>query len=155
MSTGQDVLDANHVDTRSLPWFPYADGVQMQMVKANPVTGEFIVMLKARPQSSLGIHCHHGTVIAYNLQGYWRYLEHDWVAGPGSVIYEPAGSVHTFVAEPGDEDVVIFIIVNGVLEFRDEHGEIIFIETWQTMRQKYLAYCHEQGIEPVDVTQFN
>ncbi|MGG1658713.1 2,4'-dihydroxyacetophenone dioxygenase family protein [Brevibacillus sp. NRS-1366] len=147
-------LDANHVDTNSLPWFPYAEGVHMQLVKANPVSGEFIVMFRAKPGSSLGIHCHHGTVIAYNLQGHWRYTEHDWVAGPGSVIYEPANSVHTFVAEPGDDDIVIFIIINGVIEFRDDQGNMIFIETWKTMQERYLAFCNEQGIEPVDVTKF-
>ena len=47
------------------------------------------------------------------------------------------------------------MIVEGALEFLDDDGNSIAIEDWQSMHRRYLDYCHEQGIEPVDVTELN
>ena len=42
------------------------------------------------------------------MRGHWRYLEHDWVAKPGTFIYEPAGEAHTLViTEDSPEPAVI------------------------------------------------
>lgn len=40
-------------------------------------------------------HHHSGAVMVYTLSGKWRYLEHDWSAGPGSSVFETAGTQHT------------------------------------------------------------
>src|SRR6266496_151564 len=79
------------------PWVPYADGVWLQPCCFNVTSGGFSVVLKALPGAQLGVHYHIGTVRGYTIRGHWRYLEHDWVAGPGTFIYEPAGEAHTLV----------------------------------------------------------
>ena len=90
----------------------------------------------------------------YTIRGAWRYLEHDWIAREGDFIFETASSSHTFVTE-GDEQVEVFVIVDGALEFQDDDGNPMAIEDWQSMHRRYLDYCDEQGIEPSDVTELN
>ena len=72
-------------------WVPYADGVWFQPCHFNVTSGGFSVVLKGLPGAALGTHYHVGTVRGYTMRGHWRYLEHDWVAKPGTFIYEPAG----------------------------------------------------------------
>ena len=69
-------------------WIPYADGVWFQPCCFNVTSGGFSVLLKGLPGAQLGVHYHVGTVRGYTLQGHWRYLEHDWVAKPGTFIYD-------------------------------------------------------------------
>ena len=76
-------------------WVPCAEGVWFQPCHFNVTTGGFSVVLKGLPGSKIGTHYHVGTVHGYTLHGHWRYLEHDWIAKPGTFIYEPAGEAHT------------------------------------------------------------
>src|SRR5437773_12415904 len=78
-------------------WVPYANGVWFQPCCFNVTSGGFSVVLKGLPGSMVGTHYHVGTVHGYTMRGYWRYLEHDWIAKPGTYIYEPAGEAHTLV----------------------------------------------------------
>jgi hypothetical protein len=112
------------------------------------------VILSAPGGTGLGVHKHYGSVILYTIKGAWRYLEHDWIARAGDFVYEPAGSSHTFQVEPG-EPTEAFIIVEGALEFIDEDGNTIAIEDWRTVYQRYLDYCEEEGLDPIDVTHFD
>ena len=52
--------------------------------------------MKAPLDVQLPKHHHTGTVMVYTIEGKWKYKEHDWVAGPGSIVYETAASTHTF-----------------------------------------------------------
>ena len=102
-------------------WVPYADGVWIQPCHFNVTTGGFTVLLKGLPGAALGVHYHVGTVRGFTLKGNWRYLEHDWVAGPGTFIYEPAGEAHTLViAEDSPEPAIIFFVVEGALVYLDK-----------------------------------
>jgi hypothetical protein len=67
-------------------WVPYADGVWFQPCHFNCTSGGFSVVLKGLPGAALGTHYHVGTVRGYTMRGHWRYLEHDWVAKPGTFI---------------------------------------------------------------------
>ena len=78
-------------------WVPYANGVWFQPCSFNVTSGGFSVVLKGLPGSMVGTHYHVGTVHGYTMRGHWRYLEHDWIAKPGTYIYEPAGEAHTLV----------------------------------------------------------
>ena len=70
-------------------WVPYADGVWLQPCCFDVTAGGFSVLLKGVPGAMLGTHYHVGTVHGYTLRGHWRYLEHDWIAKPGTYIHEP------------------------------------------------------------------
>ena len=101
-------------------WIPYAERVWLQPCCFNVTTGGFSVMLKALPGAKLGIHYHVGTVHGYTMRGRWRYLEHDWIAEPGTYIYEPAGEAHTLVVtEDSPEPMIAFFVVEGGLIYLD------------------------------------
>ena len=99
------------------PWVPYADGVWFQPCCFNVTSGGFSVVLKGLPGAQLGVHYHVGIVRGYTMRGHWRYLEHDWVAKPGTFIYEPAGEAHTLVItddSPGPA-LILFIVEGGLI----------------------------------------
>ena len=55
------------------------------------------------------------------MRGFWRYLEHDWVAKPGTFIYEPAGEAHTLViTDDSPEPMVTLFVVGGGLIYLDK-----------------------------------
>ena len=131
-------VDTAVIDGESLPWVPmtpYTDKILLKYFKLDPIRGEWIVLMKVPPGVQL----------------------HDWVAGPGSIVYETAASTHTFevVAEGESGYVTTLVQVNGDLLFLDDKGNIIASENWKTSLNRYLAYCEKHGIEPKDLTAFN
>jgi len=144
------------VDVEALPWIPftpYSDEVFLKLIKINPVNGEWTTLLKLPAGMELPKHHHAGTVHVYTVAGHWRYKEHDWVAGPGSMVFETAASAHTPVAEPHDEVITLNIIV-GDWNLLDENDNILAVENWKSMLKRYSDYCASHGITPVDVTSF-
>ena len=88
-------------------------------------------------------------------RGAWRYAEHDWIATPGSIVYETAGSRHTPITVEGHGDETVTLnITSGDLIYFDGEGRMAAIENWRTAVQRYLDYCTQHGIEPRDVTHF-
>ena len=153
-------VDTAVIDGESLPWVPmtpYSEDVLLKYFKLDPTRGEWIVMMKVPFGAQLPRHHHTGTVMVYTMEGRWKYKEHDWVAGPGSIVYETAASTHTFeVVAAGETGYVTTLVqVNGDLLFLDDKGNIIALENWKTSLNRYLAYCEQHGIEAKDLTAFN
>ncbi|MFF2876382.1 2,4'-dihydroxyacetophenone dioxygenase family protein [Gottfriedia sp. NPDC057991] len=154
MSQITKVLDANYVNTEQLPWIPTGLGsMEMKLCKVNLVTGQYVLLVKDPIDfKEVPAHHHHGTVIVYTIKGQWKYENDDWIAGPGDVIYEPAGSTHKPIHVSKDEEVITCTIIEGCLEIVDEKGNIIAILNAHKTLDMYLYYCKEHGIEPIDVT---
>lgn len=91
--------------------------------------------------------------MVYTISGSWRYLEHDWVATAGSFVYETAGSQHTPVGV-GDDEVCTLNIVTGDWNLIGPEGQVLAIENWKSMMQRYLDFCKANDVEPVDVSSF-
>ena len=73
-----------------------------------------------------------------------RYLEYDWVAGPGNFIYETPGLVHTLVSDHPN-GVKLFGWLQGPLEFYDDNGNFVeTVDVWWFINH-YESYCREQG----------
>ena len=131
-------------------WVPYADGVWFQPCCFNVTTGGFSVMLKALPGAKLGVHYHVGTVHGYTLRGHWRYLEHDWIAKPGTFIYEPAGEAHTLVVtDDSPAPALILFIVEGGLIYLDKpaNGGFAAYEDGFTILGLCRKYYLEAGLD--------
>ena len=131
-------------------WIPYADGVWIQPCHFNVTSGGFSVILKGLPGAVLGTHYHVGTVRGYTMQGHWRYLEHDWVAKPGTFIYEPAGEAHTLViTDDSPEPAVIFFAVEGGLIYLDKavNGAFAAYEDGFTALEFCRKYYREAGLD--------
>ncbi|HET6265135.1 MAG TPA: 2,4'-dihydroxyacetophenone dioxygenase family protein [Usitatibacter sp.] len=139
------------VHTAGLPWFPFlTEGVQLKLCKVNRSTGEMALLIRVAPGSGLGTHYFHGVVAAYTISGTLRSAPSEWVAGPGDVIVEPAGTSRAFEAV-GDKPMEAFVHITGAIEFRDEAGRTLCIENAETLHGRYLAHCALHGITPVDV----
>ncbi|WP_245850813.1 cupin domain-containing protein [Paenibacillus herberti] len=64
-----------------------------------------LTLFKIKSNQVLGKHRHTGgAVIGYNIQGTWRYEGRNWVATPGTFVFEPPGDIHTLITE--DEEVL-------------------------------------------------
>lgn len=149
-------LDTLHRSSESLPWVPfepYNAKVLIKLLKVDPVSGQAVALLRVPGGENIGTHHHYGIVIVYTTRGGWRYAEHDWVSRAGDLVYETAGSAHTFLAEPG-EDVEAFVVVEGALEFRDPDGQVVGVENWKSFLQRYVDHCEKTGIGVEDLAKF-
>jgi hypothetical protein len=132
------------------PWVSCADGVWFQPCCFNVTSGGFSVVLKGLPGAQLGVHYHVGTVRGYTMRGHWRYLEHDWVAKPGTFIYEPAAEAHTLViTDDSPEPALIHFMVEGGLIYLDRgiNGGFAACEDGFTMLELTRKYCREAGLD--------
>jgi hypothetical protein len=101
-------------------WVPYGDGVWIQPCLFNLTSGGFSIFLKGLPGGVLGKHHHVGSVHGYTSHGHWRYLEHDWVAKPGSFVYEAPGAIHTLIIpQDSPEPVLAVFVIEGAVIFLD------------------------------------
>ena len=140
------------VRSEGLPWFPFlADGVHVKLCRANLTTGEMVLLIRAAPGAGLAAHYHHGVFASYTVAGRWRYLGSNWVASRGDVVVGPAGATQAFEAV-GEEPAEAFVHLTGALEFRDEAGRTLGVESAETLHGRYLAHCALYGLPPVDVT---
>jgi 2,4'-dihydroxyacetophenone dioxygenase len=148
---GLDVIAAHGVDDRAidadgLPWIPQADGVWFKPLRFDLTSGRWINLLKVKGQGTVNRHRHSGgQVLGYCLEGSWRYLERDWVARPGTLIYEPPGDIHTLVLDEVDEMVTLFVI-EGVIQYLDDRDNLIYQDDVFTKLQRYLDFCRDQGL---------
>lgn len=150
-------IDTAVIDVESLPWvpfLPYTTEGFIKAIKVDPIRGEWITLLKIPATMELPKHHHSGTVHVYTLQGNWKYKEHDWVATPGSFVFETAGTAHTPIGV-GDGEVITMNIVQGDWIVLGEEGQVLAIENWKTVMQRYLDHCEKEGIEPVDISSFH
>ncbi|MGR4867980.1 2,4'-dihydroxyacetophenone dioxygenase family protein [Variovorax sp. LARHSF232] len=146
------------INDESIPWVPFtphSSEVLVKYFKADPIRGETILLIKATAGTRLPTHHHSGTVLTYTIQGSWKCREHDWIAGPGSVVFEPAASSRTPQVLANSCDLITLNIVAGDLIFVDDDGQVLGIENWKTGLERYLAYCRTADIEPSDITAFN
>ena len=151
-----NAVGAAVTDVEARPWIPflpYSDQLQLKIIRLNPVTGEWVSLLRVPAGMEMPKHYHSGTVHVYTLSGSWGYKEHDWTAGPGSFVFETAASAHTPVAQPG-EDVVTLNIVMGDWNIIDENDAVLAVENWKSMLKRYDDYCAANDIAPVDITSF-
>ena len=149
-------VTTSYIDAESYPWIPfapYSDRVFIKALKADPISGTFVTLLKAPASVVLPKHHHCGIVIVYTVKGQWKYKEHAWTAAPGSLVYETAASTHTPMGCGNDEIVTLNIQVGDSI-YLDDAGKVLAIENWKTMLERYVGYCKGKGIAPIDITSF-
>jgi 2,4'-dihydroxyacetophenone dioxygenase len=141
----QYVTDTN-LDDEKL-WIPYVDNVWFQACNFNVTTGGFTNILKVMPGAKLPVHYHISPVWGYTIRGSWRYLEHDWVAWPGTFIFEPAGEAHTLVVDAdAKEPMMTFFVLQGGLIYVDniERGKVVAYDDGFTLLE--LARKHYKNV---------
>jgi 2,4'-dihydroxyacetophenone dioxygenase len=149
-------IDTALIDVESLPWvpfLPYTDKVFVKAIKVDPIRGEWTTLLKAPADVELPRHHHSGTVQVYTISGSWKYKEHNWTATPGSFVFETAGTEHTPVGV-GQEEIITLNIVQGDWNLINESGQVLAIENWKTVMQRYLNHCEHHNIPAIDISSF-
>jgi 2,4'-dihydroxyacetophenone dioxygenase len=146
-----DALD-QAVAADDVPWVPQEPGRWFKPLHFSTASGSWINLVRMEPGKQIRRHIHAGgSVHAFVLEGSWRYVEHDWVATPGSYVFEPAGGAHTLEVL-GDDMMVTLFTVNGVIQYLDDEGRVVQQDDLRSRQRLYLDYCREHGIEPVALT---
>ena len=131
-------------------WVPQAPGVWFRPLLLNTVTGSWCNLLRVRKAGVLSRHIHPSWVTGYVIRGAWRYLEHDWVATPGTYIFEPAGEAHTLVVDAdAPEPMVTFFVLSGGLIYLDnlENGKVIGYDDGFTLLELARKHYSNVGLD--------
>ena len=157
MTTGIDQaiaamgLPDQAIQSDELPWVPQGERVWFKPLRFDLTRGQWINVLKVTGEGRVNRHRHTGgQVLGYCLQGSWRYLERDWMARPGTLVYEPPGDIHTLVVDGAEEMVTLFIL-EGSVQYLDDEDRLIHQDDVFSKLERYLSFCEQEGIEPRDL----
>ena len=138
------------VQSHSIPWVPQGERVWYKPLRFDLANGRWVNLLKVAGQGKVNRHRHSSQVLGFCMQGSWHYPERDWVARPGTFIYEPPGDVHTLVVDGAEEMITLFLL-EGVIQYLDDEENVVSQDDVFTKLDRYLKFCRAQGIEPQDL----
>jgi 2,4'-dihydroxyacetophenone dioxygenase len=147
MPAFQEVRRAIHRAESDLPFVPFLEGVDVQLLQVDLDQGLWIVRTRFQPGVTIATHKHTGCVFAVTLAGSWRYLEYPDVNTAGSYLFEPAGSVHTLTV-PADQRGItdVWFAIYGANLNLDANGNVEAVIDAEFVHQFYLAACREKGV---------
>lgn len=130
-----------------LPWVDFGDGVEIKVLQVDLDAGTWIVRNRFAPGTVVQTHRHTGPVYAFTEQGSWFYAEYpDAVNGPGSYLFEPAGSLHTLtVPETNNGPTLVWFVVQGANLNLAPDGSVEMVIDARTVLDLYLAVAQEAG----------
>ncbi len=138
-----------HVGESELPFVPLANGALMQLLHADLGQNMSISRIRMAPGCQARPHYHSGSVFNFTTQGCWYYKEApDARNGPGSFMFEPAGSVHTLVV-PADQDraTELWSMVYGSILILDQDNRVAEILDARSMLSFYRRSCESLGTD--------
>ena len=137
------------VNPDDIPWVPYIPGVDVKPLRLNRKTGMWTNLTRVAGGGTVNRHYHGGAVVGYVLEGEWRYIERDWVARKGTMIWEPPGDIHTLVT--GEEGTTTLFFMEGPLFYLDDNNQVVGFDDVLTFTKMYQDYCNAQGLEIIDL----
>ncbi len=147
--------EALHIGDSDAPFVDIGDGTLIQLLMVDLAQNIWITRNRMQPGASVIKHYHTGPVYAFTLQGQWYYKEYpDTVNGPGSFLFEPAGSVHTLtIPEEQQGETVVWFMINGTNINIDEDGNVVSIADAHNVLEGYRLLCQmsDQSAEAVIV----
>lgn len=139
------------IQADELPWVPQGDNVWFKPLRFDLANGRWVNLLKVTRSGRVNRHRHSGgQVLGFVIQGSWHYLERDWVARPGTFVYEPPGDIHTLVVDGAEEMQTLFLL-EGVIQYLDDDDNVISQDDVFTKMQRYLAFCERENIPARDL----
>lgn len=148
-----DVTEEVMADEQS--WVPYIPGVHFIPLwfgtRSQP---GFSNILRVQPGKQLNPHYHPGNVFGYTLKGTWHYLEHDWIATPGTFLWEPPGEAHTLVvpAEAPAPMMTYFVSLGGLVYLDSvESGKPVAYDDGFTLLELARKHYCDIGRNPDDL----
>ena len=139
------------IQADELPWVPQGENVWFKPLRFDLANGRWVNLLKVTKQGKVNRHRHSGgQVLAFCIAGSWHYLEREWVARPGTFVYEPPGDIHTLVVDGAEEMQTLFIL-EGVIQYLDDDDNVIYQDDVFTKMERYLSFCEREGIPAQDL----
>jgi 2,4'-dihydroxyacetophenone dioxygenase len=143
--TAIDALpEAIHLGDADLPFVDFGGGNQLKVILVDEAQGLWVVENIFQAGFEVPTHKHTGPVFGFTRSGAWKYKEYDYVNRAGSVLYEPAGSVHTLTCLE-DETRVWFHMLGTNLDL-DADGKVIGTVDGPTTLAFYYALAEAQGL---------
>jgi 2,4'-dihydroxyacetophenone dioxygenase len=140
-------LSDQAIQAEEIPWVPQGERVWFKPLRFDLATGRWVNILKITGGGRVNRHRHSGgQVLGFCLQGSWHYLEREWIARPGTFVYEPPGDIHTLVVDAGEMQTLF--LLEGVVQYLDDDDNVINQDDVFTKLERYLKYCRETGVEP-------
>jgi 2,4'-dihydroxyacetophenone dioxygenase len=128
-------------------WVPYGENVWFQPCSFDVTKGGFANVLKVMPGARLSKHYHTSTVHGYTLRGSWHYLEHEWVATPGTYIFEPPGELHTLVVDADQkEPMMTFFVLSAALIYVNEDNSFMAYDDGFTLLELARKHYANNGV---------
>jgi len=131
-------------------WIPYVENVWFQACHFNVTSGGFANILKVLPGAKLPAHYHISWVYGLTLRGSWHYLEHEWVATPGTFIFEPPGEAHTLTVDAdAPEPMITYFVLSGGLIYVDniENGKMVAYDDGFTLLELARKHYSNVGLD--------
>ncbi len=140
--------EAMHLALDDLPFVPVGDGSHIQLLHVDLLQGLWVVRVRFEPGCQIARHYHTGPVFAVTARGRWFYREYpETVNGPGSYLFEPAGSVHTLTVPPDQEsDTEVWFAVFGANVNFGADGQVLNILDANAILAGYRALCAANGL---------
>ncbi|MGI8827653.1 MAG: 2,4'-dihydroxyacetophenone dioxygenase family protein [Chloroflexota bacterium] len=133
-----------------LPWVPQGEQVWFKPLRFDLVNGRWVNLLRVTKAGKVNRHRHSAQVLGFCLHGTWQYAERDWIARPGSFVFEPPGDVHTLLVD-GSEEMQTLFLLEGTIQYMDDDNRLISEDNVFTKLDRYLAYCREHSLNALDL----
>lgn len=134
---------AIHYGADDLPFVDIGEGGQLKVIQVDPGQGLWIVENLFQKGYEVPTHKHTGPVWGFTISGAWKYKEYDYVNRAGSVLYEPAGSVHTLQCI--EDGTHVWFHMTGSNLNVDADGNVEAAIDGSLTLQAYYALCEAQG----------
>ncbi len=144
MTTIDAVPLAVHVGDDDLPFVEIGGGNKLKVLMVDEAQGLWVVENIFQAGFEVPTHRHTGPVFGFTRSGAWKYKEYDYVNRAGSVLYEPAGSVHTLTCI--EDDTRVWFHMTGTNLDLDADGTIIGTADGPTTLAAYYALAEARGL---------
>jgi 2,4'-dihydroxyacetophenone dioxygenase len=138
------VPEAVHVGDDDLPFVEIGGGNKLKVLMVDEAQGLWVIENIFQAGFEVPTHRHTGPVFGFTRSGAWKYKEYDYVNRAGSVLYEPAGSVHTLTCI--EDDTRVWFHMTGTNLDLDADGTIIGTADGPTTLAAYYALAEAEGL---------
>jgi hypothetical protein len=147
MPAFREARRAIHRSESDLPFVPFLEGVEVQLLQVDLDQGLWILRTRFQPGITIATHKHTGSVFAVTLAGSWKYLEYPDVNTAGSYLFEPAGSIHTLTVPADVKGVTdVWFAIYGANLNLDANGNVEAVIDAEFVYHFYLTACREMGV---------
>src|SRR3712207_5469497 len=138
------------VHSDELPWVPQGERVWFKPLRFDLATGRWINLLRVEGGGKVNRHRHTGgQVLGDCIEGSWHYLERDRVGRPRPLVYQPPRGIHPLVV--AGQHMETLFIPEGSIQYIDDDDNLIYQDDVFSKLDRYLKFCEEEGIEPLDL----